>query len=170
MAEHPDDPATPGAAPDTPDPAVDASPDADRPAPRRRRVWLAIRLVVAVLTAIVVGAFVAVFSIDLGPSLRARAEQEGSKFIDRPMHIGRLSARLTPGVFVIDNLMIEGLTPQDRPFLTARRITVEVPWWTAFSRKLIIESIAMTDWNMVVETFPNGRHNFTKLTRKTPSK
>ncbi len=28
----------------------------------------------------------------------------------------------------------------------------------------------MTDWNMVVETFPNGRHNFPKFTRKTPSK
>ena len=32
--------------------------------------------------------------------------------------------------------MIEGLTPQDRPFLTAKKITVEVPWWTVFSRKL----------------------------------
>ena len=66
--------------------------------------------------------------------------------------------------------MIEGLTPQDRPFLTAKKITVEVPWWTVFSRKLIIESVAMTDWNMVIETFPNGRHNFPKFTRKTPSK
>ena len=35
-----------------------------------------------------------------------------------------------PGVFVIEDLVIEGLTPQDRPFLTARKITVEVPWWT----------------------------------------
>ena len=86
------------------------------------------------------------------------------------MHIGRLSARLTPGVFVIEDLMIEGLTPQDRPFLTAKTITVEVPWWTIFSKKLIIESVAMTDWHMVVETYANGRHNFPKFTPKTPSK
>jgi hypothetical protein len=86
------------------------------------------------------------------------------------MHIGRLSAKLRPGVFVVEDLVIEGLTPQDRPFLTAKTITVELPWWTAFSGKVIVESIAMTDWNMVVETFPNGRHNFPKFTRKTPSK
>ena len=34
------------------------------------------------------------------------------------MHIGRLSAKLTPGEFVVEDLVIEGLTPQDRPFLT----------------------------------------------------
>ena len=73
-------------------------------------------------------------------------------------------------MFVVEDLVIEGLTPQDRPFLTAKKITVEVPWWTIFSRKLIIESVAMTDWNMVIETFPNGRHNFPKFTRKTPAR
>ena len=44
-------------------------------------------------------------------SLRARAERDGSKFIQRPMHIGRLSAKLTPGVFVVEDLVIEGLQP-----------------------------------------------------------
>ena len=33
-----------------------------------------------------------------GRRSRTRAESEGSKFIERPMHIGRLSAKLTPGV------------------------------------------------------------------------
>ena len=67
--------------------------------------------------------------------------------------------------------MIEGLTPADRPFLTAKRITVRMPWWTIVTRKLIVESVDMTDWHMVVETFPNGRHNFPKVTpeRKTPA-
>jgi len=172
MADHLEDPATSGAEPDAPPDPDTAVPDdaADSPRPSRlRRLWRAVRVLVAIVTAIVVGALVSVFSIDLGPSLRHRAETEGSKFIQRPMHIGRLSAKLTPGVFVVEDLVIEGLTPQDRPFLTARKITVEVPWWTAFSRKLIIESIAMTDWNMVVETFPNGRHNFPKFTRDTPA-
>ena len=33
---------------------------------------------------------VSTVAIDLGPALRARAEREGSKWLDRPMHIGRL--------------------------------------------------------------------------------
>jgi hypothetical protein len=143
---------------------------AEHPRRRRHPVIRALRVAVAIVIAIVAAALVTVFTIDLGPGLRGRAEREGSKFIERPMHIGRLSAKLQPGVFVVEDLVIEGLTPQDRPFLTAKTITVEVPWWTVFSGKLIIESIAMTDWNMVVETFPNGRHNFPKFTRKTPSK
>ena len=39
------------------------------------------------------------------------------------MHIGRLSAKLTPGEFVVEDLLIEGLTPPDRPFLKAKTIT-----------------------------------------------
>src|SRR5215217_4007311 len=76
--------------------------------PRRRRFALR---AMAVLLAIVVGTLVAVVTVDLGPSLRLRAEKEGSKFMQRPMHIGRLSAKLTPGVFVIENVVIEGLAP-----------------------------------------------------------
>ena len=55
-----------------------------------------------------------------GPALRRSAEREGSKYLERPMHIGRLSARLTPGVFVVDDLVIEGLTPQ-RPSVPDRQ-------------------------------------------------
>ena len=38
-------------------------------------------------------------------------------------------------------------------------------------RKLFVDSVDMTDWHMVVETFPNGRHNFPRVTpeRKTPA-
>lgn len=141
-------------------------------APRRRR--RAPRVVVrlgAVLLAVVAALLLTVLTIDLGPAVKARAEREGSKYLQRPLHIGRISARLVPGVFVFEDLMIEGLTPTDRPFLTAKRITVRLPWWTIATRKLIIESVDMTDWNMLVETFPNGRHNFPKVTpdRKTPA-
>ena len=144
----------------------------DQPAPPPRRRWvrrLFVRLLAFVL-AVFAAILVTVFTIDLGPGLRARAESEGSRFIQRPMHIGRLSARLTPGVFVIEDLVIEGLAPTDRPFLRAKRIVVSVPWWTAFSRRLIIDSITMTDWDMVVESFENGRHNFPKFTRESKSK
>ncbi len=127
------------------------------------------------MVAVVAGVLSTFFTVDLGPSLRARAEREGSKYVQRPIHIGRLSAKLTPGVFVVENLVIEGLQPTDRPFLRARKIEVVVPWWTIFSRKLIVESVEMTDWDMVVETwpsspeFPSGHHNFPKFTRDSKS-
>jgi hypothetical protein len=124
----------------------------------------------AILLALVMGLIVSFLTVDLGPKLKARAETEGSKYLKRPMHIGRLKSKLIPGVFVVEDLTIEGLNPNDRPFLTARQITVWVPWWSIVTRKLVIDSVTMTDWNMLVETFPNGRHNFPKVTpdRKAP--
>src|SRR6266480_1323851 len=87
------------------------------PRPGRRR-WHRLSLaLLALVVAVVAGAIVTFFTVDLGPSLSARAEREGSKFIQRPMHIGRLSAKVTPGVFVVEDLVIEGLDPGDRPFL-----------------------------------------------------
>jgi TamB, inner membrane protein subunit of TAM complex len=117
------------------------------------------------VAAVVVGAalFVSVFAIDLGPSLKAHAEREATVRIKRPMHIGKLSVRLLSGRFVLDDVVIEGLTPKSRPFLVARRVEVALPWWTAFRRELLLESIAMTDWKMYIETFPDGRHNFPKF-------
>ena len=132
-------------------------------APRgRRRVPRAVVRTAGVLLAVVAGLLVAFLTIDLGPRLRGRAENEASKYLRRPMHIGKLSARLVPGVFVLDDVVIEGLTPKDRPFLTAKKITVRFPWWSIVTRKLVIESVDMTDWNMLVETFPRG-HNLPRL-------
>ncbi len=158
--------------------AESAGPSAPPAAPvrARRAAWRRITLaLLALIVAVIAGLLVAFFTVDLGPSLRARAEREGSKYIQRPIHIGRLSAKITPGVFVVEDLVIEGLAPTDRPFLKARKIEVVVPWWTIFNRKLIIESVEMTDWDMVVETwpsspaFPKGRHNFPKFTRESKS-
>ena len=151
---------------------AEAPPEAapQEPTPPRRRVRRVLVRLGAVLLAIVVALLLTALTVDLGPALRKRAEAEGSRYLLRPLHIGKVSARLIPGVFVFDDLMIEGLTPSDRPFLTAKKVTVRLPWWTIASRRLIIESVDMTDWNMVVETFANGRHNFPRLTpeRKSP--
>src|SRR6188768_567441 len=144
------------------EPAKDAPREEKRS--RRRRVPKVVVRAGAVLLAVVIALILTGLTVDLGPVLRARAELEGSKYLKRPLHIGRISARLVPGTFVFDDLMIEGLTPNDRPFLTARRVTVRLPWWTIATRKLIVESVDMTDWHMVVETFPNGRpSNFPKI-------
>lgn len=154
--------------------AESAQPAAPRPA--RRALWRRVGLrVLACVVAVIAGLLVAFFTVDLGPPLRAQAERAGSNYIHRPMHIGRLSAKITPGVFVVEDLVIEGLAPADRPFLKAKKIEVVLPWWTIFNRKLTIESIEMTDWDMVVETwpsspgFPKGRHNFPKFTRDSKS-
>jgi hypothetical protein len=141
--------------------------DAAETPPRRRRVrWLVLRLL-AVVVAVAAGLLVTVFSVDLGPHLRELAEREGSKYMERPMHIGRLSAMLTPGEFLIEDLVIEGRAPADRTFFKAKTITVKVPWWSIITRELIVESVVLTDWEMVIETWQGGRHNFPKVTPKT---
>ena len=117
---------------------------------------------------ILAAAFVTTVTVDLGASVKARAEQAASDFMERPMRIGRLSVRLWLGRYVVEDVVIEGLTPESRPFLTAKRITVSMPWTTLFNRRIVFDAIEMTDWLMFVETFPDGRHNFPRFTRDTP--
>ena len=50
----------------------------------------------ALLVAIFAALLATVFSVDLGPSLRGRAEREASRYLERPMHIGEPSAKLRP--------------------------------------------------------------------------
>ena len=115
---------------------------------------------------------VAFFSVDLGNvtvggrSLRTLAESQASKFLERPMHIGRLSALITPGEFALDDVVIEGPTKNDRPFFSAKRITVYFPWWSLFSRQVVLE-VRMTGWRMVVETWADGSH-IPRFTPRTP--
>jgi hypothetical protein len=121
------------------------------------------RFVVASLAVAVAAFLVSVVTIDLGPSLKARAETEGSKFIDRPMHIGRLSIHIARGRFVVEDLRIEGLTPEARPWLTAKRIDVSLAWKALWHREVLLDSIEMSDWKMVVESFPGGGHNWPRI-------
>ena len=121
---------------------------------RRIALWAGILAAVVVLT---LGAFL---TIDLGPWFRTQAEQRGSKLIGRPMHIGTLGIRLRSGAFVVEDLSIEGLTPADHPFFTAKRIEVSLHWWTFFgTREVLIKSIDMSDWAMQVE-MKDGHDSF----------
>ncbi|HUE90118.1 MAG TPA: translocation/assembly module TamB domain-containing protein [Vicinamibacterales bacterium] len=122
-----------------------------------------VRLLIATLAVIVAAFLVSVVTIDLGPSLKARAEMEGSKFIDRPMHIGKLGVHIARGRFVIEDLRIEGLTPEARPWLTAGRIDISLAWKALWNREVLLDSIEMSDWKMVVESFPGGAHNWPRL-------
>ena len=107
-------------------------------------------------------------AVDLGPALKARAEQAASDYMGRPMHIGRLSVRLWLGRFVLEDIVIDGLTPESRPFLTARRLTVSMPWRTLFDRRIVFDAIEMTDWRMYAERLSDGSHSFPRFTRDTP--
>lgn len=145
------------------EPQPAAPEDTPKTSDRRRRLKQWSLYALAFVTAVLAALIVTFFTVDLGPFVRAEAERQGSRYLDRRMTIGKIKAKVTPGVFEFDDVVIEGLEPGDRPFLRARRITVSLPWWTIFSRRLIIESVEMTDWEMVIETFPGGRHNFPRV-------
>ncbi|MSO56417.1 MAG: hypothetical protein EXQ55_05775 [Acidobacteria bacterium] len=118
---------------------------------------------VAIVAVALAVAIVTTLTVDLGPSLRALTEGQGSRLIQRPMHIGRLSVRLFTGKFVLEDLVIEGLAPADRPFLHAKRIDVSLTWDAMWHREILLDSIEMSDWQMVVEQWAGGRHNFPKF-------
>src|SRR5581483_3089649 len=101
------------------------------------------RLGVVILAAALAVAIVSTLTLDLGPSLRALAEREGSKRIERPMHIGRLSVRLFDGKFALDDFAIDGLNPGDRPFLRAKRIEVSLSWQAMLHREVLLDTIEM---------------------------
>jgi hypothetical protein len=119
-----------------------------------------IKLTLAILAA----AIVASLTIDLGPSVRLLGERQFSKQIKRPVHMGRLSIHLMRGSVVVDDFTIEGLTPTDRPFFTAKRLELGLDWVGVFQRRpdITLTSVEMTDWQMLVEKW-DGRSNFPKL-------
>ncbi|MPZ19111.1 MAG: hypothetical protein GEV06_14530 [Luteitalea sp.] len=133
------------------------------------RIWRVIRPLLLLTVALLAAASVSLVTVDLGPSLRARAERAASRGIQRPIHIGRLSIRLLTGRFQLDDVVIDGLTSQSRPFLVAKRIEVGLPWWTLFRRELVLDTIEMRGWRMLVETFPGGRHSVPKFPSSRPS-
>ena len=122
-----------------------------------------VRATIVILAILVATIVVSAVSVDVGPTLRERAEREGSKWLDRPMHIGRLGVEIGRGRFVVENLRIEGLTPDSRPWLTAKRIDVSLTWRALWDREILIDTVEMSDWRMVVESFANGRHNWPRL-------
>jgi hypothetical protein len=122
-----------------------------------RRFAVTIGVIVAVLV-------VSTLTLDLGPALKARAERAGSNWLDRKMTIGRLGVQLGRGRFVVENLRIDGMFPNEPPWLEAKRIEVSLTWGALFGREVLLDSIEMTDWRMVVESFPDGRQTFPRLT------
>ena len=104
--------------------------------------------------------------MDLGPSLRGLAEREATDYTKREVHIGGLSVRIATGRFEVDDFSIGGLKPADRPLFAANRLSISMDWAKAFARQpeFVITSVEMTDWQMLVEKWPEG-DNFLRLRR-----
>lgn len=128
------------------------------------------RRVLGVLLAVAAGLVVTMFSVDLGPRLRGIAEREASTYLNRPVHIGRISARVLRGEFEINDIVVESLKPTDVPFLRAERVRVSLPWWTAFTRKLSVDSVRVTGLLISIETWPNDVNNVPRPTPRPAGK
>ena len=143
------------------------------PRPRWRRWvpgWRALRRsgtwVTIVVVAFAAGSLVSAVTIDLGPSLRAQAEQQFARFIDRPVSIGRLGTRLLPGRFVVEDLVIGGLNPGDRPFFQAELVELSTEWLPLLQGEVLVDAVDLRGWRMLVEGFEDGRHTFPRFVER----
>ncbi|MEO7133499.1 MAG: hypothetical protein ABI024_04690, partial [Vicinamibacterales bacterium] len=129
-----------------------------------RTVYRYARRFAVTIGVIVAGVLVSTLTIDLGPYLKARAEKAGGDFLQRKMTIGRLGVHIARGQFVVENLRIDGMLPNEPAWLEAKRLDVSLTWTALFKREILLESIEMSDWRMIVESFPDGRQTFPRLT------
>ena len=136
--------------------------------PVTRTVRTFVRRTVMICAVILAVTFVTTISSDLGPALRSQAEEQGTRYLERPLHIGSMQVRLWDGSYIFEDLMIEGLKPESIPFFTAKRIVVSMPWSTLFNRRLVFDTIELSDWQMHAESLRDGTHNFPKLMPKGP--
>ena len=131
------------------------------------RVHRYVRRAIIVVVGVAVAVAVSLVTIDLGPIVRAQAEQAASSQFDRTVHIGRLSTYILPGRFLIEDLVIEGLNAGDDPFLTSERIEISTSWLALLRGEVLVDEVDMRNWRMVAETFSDGRQSFPQLVRKS---
>ena len=152
-------------------PAASAPPGDASETPRGRRgrlrlwprMWRYGRWSIVLAVALLCAALVSVVTIDLGPALRGQAERQFANYLDRPVRIGRLSTYLLPGRFLIEDLVIEGLSPGDRPFFHGRRIVVSTAWLPLLRGEVLVDDVDMRGWRMVVESSEDGRNSFPRF-------
>jgi hypothetical protein len=136
--------------------------------PVTRTLRTFVRRTVIVCAVILAVAVVTTVSADLGPVLKRQAEEQGTRFMERPLHIGSMHVRLWDGAYIFEDLTIEGLEPNSIPFFTAKRIVLSMPWSTLFNRRIVFDTIELNDWQMHVESRRDGKQSFPKLTPRGP--
>ena len=151
-------------APETPGPQpTEAAQSTSRLRAAFTRVYRFARRFAVVIGIIVAVVLVSTLTIDLGPVLRARAETAGSNWFERKLTIGRLGVHLGRGRFVLEDLRVEGMYPGEPPWLVAKHIEVALTWSAMLGREILIDDVEMTDWRMVLESFPDGRQSFPRV-------
>ena len=115
-----------------------------------------------VIVAVIV---VSTLTIDLGPALKARAEREGSNWLERKMTSAGSACTSGAAASSSRTCSIDGMFPNEPPWLVAKRIDVSLTWGALFDREVLLDTIEMTDWRMVVESFPDGRQTFPRADR-----
>ena len=167
---------TPAPPEDSDTAAQPAPPPRPKTPPRGRRLaWTALwsrryaRRGIAAAAVLVAVALVAVVTIDLGPAVRARAEQALGNYLEREVSIGGVGIYLLRGQFVVEDLTIGGLHPGDRPFLTAGEITLSVVWPALLHGEFLADAVYMRNWRMLAESFPDGRQSFPAFVRQSDS-
>jgi hypothetical protein len=120
--------------------------------------------------AILAAAVVSTLTIDVGWLLQSSAERFASDYLKRPVAIGSMRLHVLSGHFLMEDFSIGGLNQGDRPFLTAKRLSIALDWSTVLTQPatLTIRSVELTDWQMLVEKWSSG-HSFPKFTRDRPS-
>jgi hypothetical protein len=132
--------------------------------PLTQRTRTIVRRAVIICSVILAVAVITTLTVDLGPALKSRAEREASRFMGRPMRIGNMSVRILDAKFIFDDVLIEGLTADARPFFTAKRIYLSMTWSTLLNRRIVFDDVTLTDWRMLVEQMPNnGPISFPRL-------
>jgi len=124
----------------------------------------------AIFVALFGAALVVLATVDLGPWVKPLAERRGSQYLDRELTIGSLKIHLFKGRVVVQDLRIGGLHRGDRPFFTAKSLSLTLDWLPAFALRpnFTVSSVEMTDWQMLVEKWEN-QHSFPRFTRNNPS-
>ena len=151
---------------------------APKPPPKTaRQAWLSSwtrwrprrypRRSIAATAVLAAAALVGLITVDLGPAVRARAEQALGAYLKREVSIGRIGIRLLRGRFVVEDLTIGGLDPGDRPFLAAGEINLSVRWSALLHGEFLADTVSMRDWRMLAESFPDGRQSFPAFVRRT---
>ncbi len=144
-----------------------------------RYLGLAVSIAAVTLAVVVVSTM----TVDLGPAVRAQAEAQASRYLERKVTIGGLHVRLFSAMLAgrveVDDILISGLHDGDRPFFSASRIGVTLDWRTLVRREIVISTVEIADWSMLVEqwqdeqSFPrivrgdgsSGRRSFTTTLR-----
>jgi len=138
------------------------------PGTRRFAAWRWSRRLLALGIAVLAALILSFLTVDLGriPGLKPAAERAATKYLERPMHIGKIEIRPGRGEYILRDVVIEGYVPTDRPHFEAKTIVIKTSYRTLIERQLFID-VQVRDWTMRIEKWAD-HHNIPKYTPREP--